>query len=542
MKKSVFLVLLALGFSPILADTYTHYDWTCLTKNNSPVSVNESVNNTQNYGSAKYYSNGGNGLPSNCIGKQTKQNYTMTIDNNGGSGGALKYNSDGSMYVSNPSRTGYTFTNWNTSNNNAPASKIPASFAGNVTYTANWVANTYSVNYNSNGGSGSMSASTATYNQPFKTKQNSFSRTGYTFNGWNESANGSGVAWALDSSGVYESGKSWTWNYAKDITLYAQWNANTYTVNYNSNGGSGSMSSDTATYGQGYTTKANGFTKNGYTFAGWNEKADGTGMDWTGWIGKPWTWSYTNGVTLYAQWAPNTYTITYNANGGSGGPSTQNFKYNSGEKISTSVPSRTGYDFVDWTYGGYHFKPGDAIPSEWGSFTLTANWKSKILYGYQDATGYSGSYQWSTPSYYKTGTVNYWSNYNYKTSSYSCNCHTVCTGPRVAGNPTCPNDDCDWRENAGGCWWHRDTGRSCDTCWNSTNANCGWTTAGSIEAAGCATGYGLNNRGTHQTATVYYPVTSWGSVQNCGTSQCASKSATRRLVKSNDNGATWNEY
>lgn len=137
MKKSVFLVLLALGFSPILADTYTHYDWTCLTKNNSPVSVNESVNNAQNYGSAKYYSNGGNGLPSNCVGKQTKRNYTMTIDNNGGSGGTLKYNSDGSMYVSKPSRTGYTFTSWNTSNNNAPASKIPASFAGNVTYTAN---------------------------------------------------------------------------------------------------------------------------------------------------------------------------------------------------------------------------------------------------------------------------------------------------------------------------------------------------------------------------------------------------------------------
>ena len=304
-KKLLFLMLLSLSFSSIFADTYTHYDWTCLTKNNSPVSVNESVNNTQNYGSAKYYSNGGNGLPSNCVGKQTKQNYTMTIDNNGGSGGALKYNNDGSMYISNPSRTGYTFTSWNTSNGNAPASKIPASFAGNVTYTANWKINQYTisvngdggvsgidgngtydygsqacltyrlktgyklskiagtgpdagqtwtdkagrtgnivdcwsmygdragtvyteaikynVSYNNNGGNGSMSASTATYGQAFITKKNAFSRTGYTFNGWNESANGSGVAWGLGSNGVYESGKSWTWNYTKDITLYAQW-------------------------------------------------------------------------------------------------------------------------------------------------------------------------------------------------------------------------------------------------------------------------------------------------------------------------------
>lgn len=460
MKKSVFLVLLALGFSPILADTYTHYDWTCLTKNNSSVSVNESVNNAQNYGSAKYYSNGGNGLPSNCVGKQTKQNYTMTIDNNGGSGGALKYNSDGSMYVSSPWRTGYTFTSWSTSNGNAPASKIPASFAGNVTYTANWKINQYTI-----------------------------------------SVNGDGGVSGIDGNGKYDYGSQACLTYR----LKTGYKLSKVV-------GTGPDA------GQTWTDKAG---RTGNIVDCWSMYGDRAGT------------VYTEGITYY---------VTYDANGGSNAPSTQAFVFNSGDRISSSVPSRTGYDFIDWTYGGNHFKPGDAIPSGWGSFTLTANWKSKILYGYQDATGYSGSYQWSAPSYYKTGTVNYWSNYNYKTSSYSCNCHTVCTGPRVAGNPTCPNDDCDWRENAGGCWWHRDTGRSCDTCWNSTNANCGWTTAGSIEAAGCATGYGLNNRGTHQTATVYYPVTSWGSVQNCGTSQCASKSATRRLVKSNDNGATWNEY
>lgn len=388
MKKVSFLVLLALGFSPILADTYTHYDWTCLTKNNSPVSVNESVNNAQNYGSAKYYSNGGNGLPSNCVGKQTKQNYTMTIDNNGGSGGSLKYNSDGSMYISNPSRDTYDFTGWSTSNGNAPANNIPSTFAGNVTYTANW-------------------------------------------------------------------------SYRPIVDLNPVING---TQQYNG---------------------LSGFLCDIYV--------DGN---------------------LVASQVQDWY---------------QRVPYNAYVKI-VPVTNTSNYNVTTWE--GRVTSDTSANPT----------WTIKTIYGYQNATGYSGSYQWSAPSYYRTGTVNYWSNYNYKTSSYSCNCHTVCTGPRVAGNPTCPGDNCDWRENAGGCWWHRDTGNSCDTCWNSTNANCGWTTAGSIEAAGCATGYGLNNRGTHQTATVYYPVTSWGSVQNCGTSQCASKSATRRLVKSNDNGATWNEY
>ena len=77
-----------------------------------------------------------------------------------------------------------------------------------------------------------------------------------------------------------------------------------YTVSYNANGGNGSMSTDTISYGEAYTTKSNTFTRSGYTFAGWNEKADGTGSDWTNWIGKPWTWTYTRSITLYAKWVP----------------------------------------------------------------------------------------------------------------------------------------------------------------------------------------------------------------------------------------------
>lgn len=90
----------------------------------------------------------------------------------------------------------------------------------------------------------------------------------------------------------------------------------TFTITYNSNDGTNTTSSDIATYSESYITKANTFTRVGYTFIGWNEKKDGTGTDWTSYIGKSWTWTYVTDVILYAQWRPNRLTISYNVNSG----------------------------------------------------------------------------------------------------------------------------------------------------------------------------------------------------------------------------------
>jgi uncharacterized repeat protein (TIGR02543 family) len=100
-------------------------------------------------------------------------------------------------------------------------------------FTLDTIPRSFTVTYNANGGSGSMSSSTASYGAAFKTRQNTFTRTGYTFNGWNEAANGSGTAWGLTSAGVYESGKTWNWTYTKNITLYAQWKINSYYLDVN---------------------------------------------------------------------------------------------------------------------------------------------------------------------------------------------------------------------------------------------------------------------------------------------------------------------
>lgn len=92
-------------------------------------------------------------------------------------------------------------------------------------------------------------------------------------------------------------------------------------------------------------------------------------------------------IDLYPIWIPNTYTLTYDLNGGSfNSPTTQLFKYGSGDAISSEIPIKTGYDFVGWEWGDVTMQPGDTIPKGWGNFKLTAQWKEQYTLTF-DANG-----------------------------------------------------------------------------------------------------------------------------------------------------------
>lgn len=81
-------------------------------------------------------------------------------------------------------------------------------------------------------------------------------------------------------------------------------------------------------------------------------------------------------IDLYPIWTPNTYTLTYDLNGGSFNASTtQRFKYESEDAISSEIPIKTGYVFTGWKWGDVTMQPGDTIPKECGNFTLTAQWE-----------------------------------------------------------------------------------------------------------------------------------------------------------------------
>ena len=154
----------------------------------------------------------------------------------------------------------------------------------------------YTLSYNANGGSGSMSSQTVTEGQSTKLKTNAFTRTGYYFTGWNTKANGSGTSY---SDGAYAT-------FYGNTTLYAQWQPNTYSLSFDANGGSGSMSGGSAAYGESVQLPGNTFTRPKYTFNGWNTRADGSGTAYADNA----SLTLTEDTTLYAQWILVTdYTI-----------------------------------------------------------------------------------------------------------------------------------------------------------------------------------------------------------------------------------------
>lgn len=122
-----------------------------------------------------------------------------------------------------------------------------------------------------------------------------------------------------------------------------------YTVKFNGNGNtSGSMSSQTITYGSGTKLTANAYKRTGYTFKGWNTKADGSGTSYSNKADGSKLRMSAGTVTLYAQWKKASYTITYNLNGGKNNSSNPAFYTITTATISLKNPSKTGYDFAGW--------------------------------------------------------------------------------------------------------------------------------------------------------------------------------------------------
>jgi|GEM_PF-6949135 len=203
-------------------------------------------------------------------------------------------------------KTGYSFSKWSVASGTVTTA---------TTITATFTANTYTVAYNGNGATGGSTANTtATYDQSVTIASNGFTKTGYTFAGWTTKTDGSddGYGWT-----------NWkgTWKYVdgqygianRKLQLYARWTPNKYTISYNGNGATGgSTANTTATYDQNVTIASNGYTRTGYTFAGWTTKTNGTddGYGWTNWKG---IWKYVDGqygiasgkLQLYARWTAN---------------------------------------------------------------------------------------------------------------------------------------------------------------------------------------------------------------------------------------------
>ncbi|NMN02025.1 InlB B-repeat-containing protein [Bifidobacterium panos] len=280
----------------------------------------------------------------------TRNAYTASFDANGhGTAPAKQSDVKYGAKLTEPaalSADGYAFGGWYMDKACTQAwdfskSTMPAK---NVTLYAKWTVNGYTVKFAANGGAGSMKDQQFAYDAAQNLTANAFTRTGYSFAGWNTKADGKGTAYK-DKQSV----KNLTAKSGGTVTLYAQWAVNSYTVKFAANGGSGSMKDQRFAYGQAQNLNTNAFARTGYSFAGWNTKADGKGTAYKDKQSvKNLTAKSGDTVTLYAQWTANSYTVKFAANGGFGLMTKQRFTYGQAQNLSANAFRRIGYTFAGW--------------------------------------------------------------------------------------------------------------------------------------------------------------------------------------------------
>lgn len=341
----------------------------------------------------------------------TANNYTVVYDGNGSDAGSMgnqgfTYDANQSLAQNAFSRTGYTFTGWNTAADGTgqsfadQAAKPNASADpnGTVTLYAQWVANEYDIAFNGNGSdSGSMNPiptvwdATVTVPAPVS----AFARTGYLFEGWNTEANGSGTwFWIGDDLRNISPGDT-----GATVVLYAQWQASTYDVTFDGNGAdSGSMTDQTLTYDTAATLDLNAFMRAGYTFTGWSWAApDGTERTFAD--GELVQNLVTDGSTvdLVAQWQANSYAVSFDGNGATAGAMIdQPMTYDVEAGLTANAYKRGGHDFAGWNTeadgSGTAYTDGQAVknltPEQNGSVTLYAQWTEHAPVIAVDAASY----------------------------------------------------------------------------------------------------------------------------------------------------------
>lgn len=285
---------------------------------------------------------------------------------------------------------GYRFDGWYTAPNGGNKYDFNTPLTGNVTVYAHWVGNGYTVRFAGNGATGGGTPDQAfQYNIGQNLHRNGFVRDGYTFTGWKRA----------DNQQAYGDGQ-WVTNLTTQpngiVTMVAQWSANEAHIRYNPNppagrttGGQGTPNWDGHT-GDTPTIGQNGWTIDGYTFAGWATSPDGSGARYA--PGARWTANGT--LTLYAQWTPGQASLTYDGNGATGGKTDpQTGKTDEKINVRDNGFTRDGYTFVTWNTQadckGNAVKPN----SEWtlrGSSTLYACWAGTaqtLAYHGNGATG-----------------------------------------------------------------------------------------------------------------------------------------------------------
>ena len=303
--------------------------------------------------------------------------FLITFDANGGvlspgTGTETVTASDGRLAAlpQSPSQEGYTFLGWFTAKDGGTLVTENTIFSESSAIYAHWAEGsapeqtTYTVTFDSQGGN-AVSAQTVA-NGGKASKPADPTRSGYRFGGWFREA-ACTTAWNFETDTV-----------TANITLYAKWmvgapSASTYTITFNANGGSVSPTS-AATGTDGKLSALPTPTRDGYIFDGWYTSAGGGQQVTTATV-------FTEDTTVYAHWTKKedsgtTYTITFNANGGSVSP-TSAATGADGKLSALPTPTRDGYIFDGWytsASGGQQVTTATVFTAD---ATVYAQWMKK---------------------------------------------------------------------------------------------------------------------------------------------------------------------
>ena len=320
--------------------------------------------------------------------------YYVTFNANNGSGSMnnqkIPANTSVALNANQFTKRGYTFTGWNTKadgSGTSYADKANIKVYSNITLYAQWKANVYTVTADAEGGTiPATSGWTLSNDKKTATKKITYNTTygtlptpvrdGYIFEGWY--TNESTPKQVTESTHVYT---------IVNYTMHAYWKERVSTITFNGNGGTGAMASQGLKGTVNVTLNANQFTKRGYTFTGWNTKADGSG---TSYADKANIKVYSN-ITLYAQWKANVYTVTADAEGGTI-PATSGWTLSNDKKTATKkitynttygtlpTPVRDGYIFEGWYTNESTPKRVTEITSVYTivNYTMHAHWKERV--------------------------------------------------------------------------------------------------------------------------------------------------------------------
>ena len=271
--------------------------------------------------------------------------YTVSFDPNGGKSSlkdmSTKYEANLTLPKSGVTRTGYSFTGWNTEPDGTGKDYAPGQRVSqltqreSITLYARWTPNTYTVRFNANKGTGKMPDQKGIlYGEATELSPCAFTRKGYQFTGWNTKANGTGetVDEALNLTATNKG----------TVTLYAQWEGEPYDVTFHFGE---ETRTQTLHYGTAEALDGNPFENPGYTFKCWTTQEKGKGK------------SYKDGAKvtnladrdLYAQWTANKYTVVFHSNLAKDTTRKQTLTYDGKETALTANSFRwKGHAFQGW--------------------------------------------------------------------------------------------------------------------------------------------------------------------------------------------------